>query len=287
MAFQQIIIIAPGRSGTNMLRDILTTLPDFGTWPCDEINYMWRHGNRNFPTDEFSAEMANTKVKKFIRNAFKRICISQNITYVVEKTCANSLRVGFVDAILPNAKYIFLIRDGRDVVSSAIKRWTAPLDIPYLLRKSRYVPVSDLPYYAAKYFYTRIQRLSSKEKQLSSWGPKYTGMTEIVKNKTLPEVCAAQWTQSVKRAENSFLTIEPERVFRLRYEDFVFNPLKELKNIIDFLNIKFENSIMQNAVSLVSMKSVGKWKTDLDKLTLDTIIPYIGPLLEQYDYLKS
>ena len=287
MKYTPIVIIGAPRSGTNMLRDVLTTLPNFGTWPCDEINYIWRHGNRNSPTDEFSPDMANLTVKKYIRNAFERIRISQNINYVVEKTCANSLRVDFVDSIFPDAKYIFLIRDGRDVVSSAIKRWTAPLDIPYLLRKARYVPVSDLPYYVVKYFYIRLQRLHSKEKRLSSWGPKYTGMTEIVKNKSLPEVCAAQWTQCVKRAENSFLTIEPERVFRLRYEDFVSDPLQQLINITDFLNIKFEDSIMQNAVSLVSMKNVGKWKTDLDKTTLDSISSYLNPILIQYDYIKS
>lgn len=287
MKYTPIVIIGAPRSGTNMLRDVLTTLPNFGTWPCDEINYIWRHGNRNSPTDEFSPDMANLTVKKYIRNAFERICISQNINYVMEKTCANSLRVDFVDSIFPDAKYIFLIRDGRDVVSSAIKRWTAPLDIPYLLRKARYVPVSDLPYYVVKYFYIRLQRLYSKEKRLSSWGPKYTDMAEIVKNKSLPEVCAIQWAQCVKRAENSFLTIEPERVFRLRYEDFVSDPLQQLINIADFLNIKFEDSIMQNAVSLVSMKNVGKWKTDLDKTTLNSISSYLNPILIQYDYIKS
>ena len=30
--------------GHNMLRDVLTKLPGVATWPCDEINYIWRHG---------------------------------------------------------------------------------------------------------------------------------------------------------------------------------------------------------------------------------------------------
>ena len=50
---QDVIIIGAPRSGTNMLRDALTALPDCGTWPCDEINYVWRHGNVGFPSDEF------------------------------------------------------------------------------------------------------------------------------------------------------------------------------------------------------------------------------------------
>jgi len=62
-----IIIVGAGRSGTNMLRDLLAQLPEFSTWPCDEINYIWRHGNRGFETDEFTREMADWKKPARIR----------------------------------------------------------------------------------------------------------------------------------------------------------------------------------------------------------------------------
>jgi len=53
-----IIIIGAARSGTNILRDTLTQLPSITTWSCDEINYIWRHGNINYPSDEFPVELA-------------------------------------------------------------------------------------------------------------------------------------------------------------------------------------------------------------------------------------
>ena len=43
------MIIGAARSGTNMLRDVLTSLDGVDTWPCDEINYIWRHGNIRWP----------------------------------------------------------------------------------------------------------------------------------------------------------------------------------------------------------------------------------------------
>ena len=46
---RDVVIIGAPRSGTNMLRDVLTSLPGFATWPCDEINLIWRHGNRDLP----------------------------------------------------------------------------------------------------------------------------------------------------------------------------------------------------------------------------------------------
>jgi len=87
-----VIIIGAGRSGTNMLRDMLTSLPDFATWDCDEINPIWRHGNIGWPNDEIPPENATTKVDDYIRRAFTSIWKAKKQPgYVVEKTCANSV----------------------------------------------------------------------------------------------------------------------------------------------------------------------------------------------------
>ena len=151
MNYSSVIIVGAPRSGTNMLRDMLIELSGAGTWPCDEINYIWRHGNVKYPSDEFTPEMATTKVQEYIQRQFQKISEVADLGIVIEKTCANSLRVGFVNKAIPDAKYIFIVRDGMDAVGSAIKRWKASLDIPYILQKARYVPPTDLPYYASRY----------------------------------------------------------------------------------------------------------------------------------------
>ncbi|HUT60609.1 MAG TPA: sulfotransferase, partial [Phycisphaerae bacterium] len=125
MNYSPIIIIGAGRSGTNMLRDMLTAFPGVGTWPCDEINYIWRHGNARYATDEFPPELARPRVRAYIRRAFDRLAARRGLSHVVEKTCANSLRVQFVRAVVPEARFIHIVRDGRDVAVSAVQRWTA------------------------------------------------------------------------------------------------------------------------------------------------------------------
>ena len=50
---------------------------------------------------------------------------------------------------------MFIVRDGVDAAVSASQRWSAALDLPYLAKKTRYVPVSDLPYYASRYAVAR------------------------------------------------------------------------------------------------------------------------------------
>lgn len=284
--FQPVIIIGAGRSGTNMLRDILTELPGFGTWPCDEINYIWRHGNVRYPNDEFTVDLATPVVRKYIRGVFSRLAKKRKLSYVVEKTCANSLRVGFVNRVIPNAKYIFIVRDGRDVVASALKRWEAPLDISYVAKKARFVPITDMPYYGVRFLWNRIYRLLSPEKRLAFWGPRFKGMEEMLRTRSLPEVCAMQWIRCVDKAERELKQFVPsDRVIKLHYEDFVKNPHNEIKRLAAFLNIDVNEELIHQLTHGVSSKSVGKWKKDLDQKVLENIIPLLRKILKRHGYL--
>lgn len=284
--FEPIIIIGAGRSGTNMLRDIISQLPGFGTWPCDEINYIWRHGNASYRNDEFGVEQTTESVKKFIRRSFARVARKQGLRYVVEKTCANSLRVAFVNEVFPEAKFIFIVRDGRDVTASAMKRWVAPLDIQYLLKKARYLPVTDAPYYATRYLWNRIFRVFSNEKRVSFWGPRFEGMDEMLQNRSLPEVCAAQWAHCVQRATKDFGTMESEKYLLLKYEEFVSHPAIQLQRIADFLSIKVQSDKISHLVASVTNSSVRKWQTELDGQIIEKIMLYISSTLERYDYVN-
>ena len=96
--FQPVIVIGAARSGTNMLRDLLTRHSQVSTWPCDEINYLWRVGNASFPTDELESEQASPRTVATIRKQFARLARQRKAQWVIEKTCANSLRVDYVNA---------------------------------------------------------------------------------------------------------------------------------------------------------------------------------------------
>ena len=141
---ENVVIIGAPRSGTNVLRDFLCSAPGFATWPCDEINSTWRYGNARHSTDALTPDMATSQIRQYIRGRFHWVARRYDANVVVEKTCANSLRVPFVERVLEQPKYLFIYRDGVDVVQSAMRRWRAPLDFPYTLRKARFVPIKDL-----------------------------------------------------------------------------------------------------------------------------------------------
>lgn len=284
MEYRPVIIIGAPRSGTNMLRDVLTSLPGLATWPCDEINYIWRHGNVRYPSDEFISDMARPEVGRYIRRQFNWVARKYQAHTVVEKTCANSLRIEFVDRIVPEARYIFIRRDGLDAVVSAIKQWKGKLDITYLGRKARFVPAADLFNYATFFLWNRIYRLVSRGNRLAFWGPKLEGMKDLLSRHSLEEFSALQWKRCVEKSAYALSNMPKHRWHEVGYEDFVTNPVEELDKILDFLNLRVDSSVREQAVSDVNPKSIGKGRRSINEDTIHRLVPLIQDTMIRHGY---
>lgn len=279
-----IIIIGAGRSGTNILRDCICSVKGFETWPSDEINYIWRHGNNKKPDDSFIEGDSSPKVKKFIKSEFDKFEKSSNAEFVVEKTCANSLKVSFIASIFPNAKYIFLVRDGKDVSTSAKQRWTASLELKYIWKKVKYVPLVDMPYYGLRYFVNRIKKLFSKEKRLAFWGPLYPGMMSDLKQYSLLEVCAKQWATCVVQSYRDLSVLKPDQVHFMKYEEFVQNPQGEIKKVFGFLGSEVSSNQIKKSTEKVSARSIGNYKKNITNEELKKLNTIIEPIMDSVYY---
>jgi hypothetical protein len=228
--------------------------------------------------------MARPEVKKYIRGCFKKISRRHGLTTVVEKTCANSLRVGFVNHVLPEAKFIFIRRNGLDAVSSALKRWSATVDLGYLFRKARFVPLSDFLYFAFRFVKARCHRLYSLDNRLAFWGPQLNGMDVLLKRYSLEEVCALQWKWCVERAMEDFLLISHDRVVEVEYEDFVTYPETALKRMLDFLGYPIDRKIVNEAVFDVYSESIGKGAAMLNEERTQKILYIIEDTQQRLGY---
>jgi hypothetical protein len=275
-----VIVVGAGRSGTNLLRNLLCALPGFGTWPCDEINYIWRHGNRDAPTDELTPDDARPEVIRYVRRAFDRQQRRVGGAAVVEKTCATTLRVGFAHRIVPEARFVVIVRDGRDVTASAMRRWTAGLDLHYLTRKARFVPPGDLPHYALRYARSRLDRRHNSQHRVGTWGPRFAGLDEAVRTLPLAQVCALQWTRCVETADAQLTeAVDPAAVHRLRYEDLVRDPAAEIGRLAGFLGIRAPADLPP-----IHPDSVDTWREQLDELDLAGVRAVAGDTLARYGY---
>jgi hypothetical protein len=280
-----VVIVGAPRSGTNMLRDVLTTLPGVATWPCDEINLVWRHGNRAERSDELTPAMARSEVRSYIRRRFDRMHRRYDAHTVVEKTCATSLRVEFARAVLPNAKYVFITRDGIDAAASAIERWNASLDLRYTAAKARFVPPGDLPYYGARFLATRIRRRRSQSEGVDTWwGPRPRDYRELMRTHPLDEICAIQWQRCVDASERGLAGLSDDQLLRVSYEDFARAPAAELSRIGDFLGLSGGDP--DDAVRGVSSRSIGKGRASLGAQRVDRLEELVGPSLRRLGYAQ-
>lgn len=278
-----ILIIAAGRSGTKLLRGILASHPAVAAFPR-EINYIWRHGNARWPTDELTPAHARPEVIRTIRGRFEAFGHRHRAERVVEKTCANSLRIEFVRACLPEAHIVFLLRDGRAVAESARRRWTADLDPGYLLEKARWLPLSDAPYYAYRYLCYRWDRRSHQDKAVSSWGPRFSGLDQLVREKPLIEVCGLQWQACVEAASASLQDVPPSQVTTVHYEDLVRDPVTVTARLFEHVQLTFEPTCKAYVEQIITQQHLDKWRSALSHEDQNRLTACIGATLDKHGY---
>lgn len=273
-----LFIVGAPRSGTNALRDSICSLAQYATWPCDEINYIWRYGNSTLNTDIITPSLITNDSSSYIHDqflsqylkCFGSTSLFQGANYLVEKTCANCLRLPFVSALFPNAKYIYIRRNRYDVIASSFKRWNSSFDLKYILAKSKYVPLSEIPLYASQFISRRIRQVSSSSKQLSSWGPRFEGIDSLRQSVSLIELIALQLLACTSAAELFFKTSSVPHI-SIDYEEFVQNPREILASSLSHLELPFEESSLSHSVSAIHSRSIGNYSKILSECDIKMI----------------
>lgn len=230
---QPIIIVGCNRSGTTLLFNNLSAHPD--TWSLyiesQEIFYRYhpihpergdriteppsageREGieryfystahNKEFFKDTPGARRIPRKLlQPPVNPLYKRKPIR-----LVEKTPANSLRIPYLARLFPDAKWLFLVRRGEDVVSSLMEGW------------KNWSRSGD------DWHYTRWHYLVPP-----GWRDHTT--------RALQEICAFQWVESNRIAWEDLNTHLPGRFLLLRHEDLMADPKAAYHKIRDYCGL--------------------------------------------------
>lgn len=243
-----VVVLGAARSGTKLLRSIVAAADEFKPVPHD-VNYLWHYSARRVKDDLISALEVTPKARTFIRKHLERMAglAADDHQTFVEKTVSNTLRVPLVRAVLPDARFIHLVRGGEAVTESAMRCWQAPPDYRRLLSKLKNYPWLAGGGYLQQYTRGWVTRYASGSKRLPSWGPRYTGIDEDVATRSLAEVCARQWRFCVDRARHDLTSIPASRWIEIQYEDLAADPESIGKQIGAFLEVRVPDKIVQYA----------------------------------------
>jgi hypothetical protein len=280
---RRIVILGAARSGTKVLRDALATATGAGAVPYD-IGYVWRYGNEHRLDDVLDPALLNDRARAFIRGFVDRYAGGDPPT-VIEKTVGNCLRLPAVAAVLPDAGFVHLIRDGVDAAESIRRQWTEPTDLRYLLRKGRHFPVRLAPRYGAKYLGSVVRQRVDRDRRLASWGPRYPGIDDDLRREDLLVVAARQWRESVSRVLSDAGRIGLP-VIEVRYERLVGDPERALTDLADRLRVQLQPDRLRRACAMLTPRHLGTGQRSLSRADLVTIDTEIGDLLERLGYQR-
>jgi hypothetical protein len=190
---------------------------------------------------------------------------------ILDKTPPNTYRVSYLAEAYPDAKFIYIVREGKTNISSLIEGWRSEKRFNFSFRN----------------FWDYNKRLNIKGYKGKVW--KFTnppGWEEYL-DKSLEEVCAFQWLSAHKYTQESLSKIDSNRWTQIRYEDLIASPEKYIRELCMFIDIPFEGEIKKQAedlpvVSTNTKPNPDKWKKNAELLA--RIEPMIHTMQEKLGY---
>jgi len=276
-----IILFGNTRSGTTIVQKIMSTHPEIVGWY--EPNALWLYADPGRIHDEFEENDATKKVKKYIRKKFYKYQKRNGNRVILEKTPQNILRIPYVKSIFPEAKFLFIVRNPFSFISSVEYKWQRTVTGHGVVRRLKDTPIIQLHHWVRRYVIQQIYKRVLKRKYLAIWGPRYIGIHDDQKKHDLLTVIARQWSVCSGKAEKAMALFEKDQILRLRYEDFVNNPISDLERICKHCGFEMTKDMVKASNSLVKSDRQHKWHR-FDPYDLARILPEIEEEMKRHAY---
>lgn len=190
----------------------------------------------------------------------------------IEKTPRNCFRVAFMNKLFPDARFIFISRDGRSNISSLIEGWKREHGLKVYNRN----PEPKAKFSLSNFDYKKWVYVLPPE-----W--------EKLNGKTLEELCAFQWTESNRYALDALDKLAPDRTIKIKYEDLTANSAQTISKIAEFIEVPYEGRLKDFAdkppvvsTPLLDKPKADKWKKNEE--AINRIMPVIQPVMESLGY---
>lgn len=160
---------------------------------------------------------------------------------LLEKTPKNSLRIPFIDALFPDALFIYLFRDPRDNLNSIIEAW----------RSGRFVTYPSL------------------QTAHGPWSLLLPPEWRSVIARPLEEIAAFQWLSANRFAIEDLQRIAPERSIAVNADEFLLNPMTVVTKLCQFMGVDLDSSLrsyLESPLPLsrytLSIPKKNKWRNN-------------------------
>ena len=278
---QPILVIGTHRSGTTLLGRALGHHAAVAYW--EEARHVWNWGHNYRPHDGLRADDATPRIKAHIQRAFARRLAAEGREVLAEKTPSNCLRLPFIREIFPQARYLFIVRDGRAVVHSTeiVTRTQAPESRWYAPRLLG-TPVWEWPALLPRAWQTLGRRLLGRN--MVFWGPRPPGWQEWLREDDRLTVLAKQWSHTIEPALEFRDQMPSESWLEIRYEELVTAPRRHARKIEAFAGLTPSRAFVEHLEAECHVGRVDAWREGMDDAELEAIRPILKPVLDRLGY---
>lgn len=292
--YQIIFLLGVMRSGTTYLRNIIASNPNVLTF-YGELNEFWtRYGGAPCGTTpkcpQMSSSDLNPEVKSYVHNYFLEFYNDRNRLirllhrayrkarytnetivkkgqpfYIVNKSTHLVNKIPYIDAIFPEARYIFIIRD---IFSQAN---SLKLHLERMLKTGKWL----VNYPKDKGDCWSFQQTVNKKKP--------TGSSKIDFN-DIPRY----WLDQNMMALRALSNLGRSRTLHVNYTDLVEDPKTTILKLEHFLGIKwFQKNISQKLVNNLSSDPLHEWRVRLLPDEISSIQSIINTHKDDYQHIWS
>jgi hypothetical protein len=190
----------------------------------DEFHHPY---DRGWDSDALGSDDVTEREREYLYCAIRLFVRGRRF---VDKTPENCLRVGYLEALFPDATYVFLRRSAAANVASLVQAWHArPRFVKYRLPE----PL------------TGLRELSGNQ-----WSFVLVPGWRDLRNASLEEICARQYALCNETVLAARDEIGADRWVEVSYEDVVAEPVKTLRSLYERLEIEFTDEVESHAAYL-------------------------------------
>jgi len=263
-----IFVVNPPRSGSSVLFETLSQAPDLFTIGgeshglLEAIPELGMEG-RGWSSNRLDAADAEPGVVGELRDRFLADLRDRNgrrpagqRVRMLEKTPKNALRIPFLAKAFPEARFVYLHRDPREVLASMMEAWES----------GRFNTYAVVPGWRHKL----------------NWSLLLTPGWRDLAGKPLNEVVAGQWAATTQVLLDDLDAIPAERKLIARYDAFVASPDTEIRRLAAALDLNWDQTLGESVPlsgHTVSAPEAGKWMKR--QAEIEAVLPDLKTLIDR------